>query len=119
MAAQWPAVEADFARFYRIDARRVWRRPRDPELIGARRLVSLVSALFVYDSALRSATTDDPAGEEWSVSEELLAQAVDSLNVLAHGHQRRGKPKPVERPSSPQVRRVSSAQEIDAFFGGG
>ena len=62
---------------------------------------------------------ETPPAEEWTVDRELLAQVADSLNVLAHGYQRHGKPKPVDRPSSPTVRAVSSAAEIDAFCGSG
>lgn len=50
---------------------------------------------------------------------ELLAQAVDSLDVIAHEYRRKGKPSTVPRPGEIQVRRASSAAEIDAFFGEG
>jgi hypothetical protein len=57
--------------------------------------------------------------EEWTVERELLARAVDSLNVLAHGRAYEGEPQRVPRPGEMQAQRASSAEEIAAFFGGG
>lgn len=96
-----------------------------------RRLRSLVAAL-PEDSA--TARACDPLGGQWSTERELMAQTVDYLAILntnfARANSKAGTsipnprfiPRPgdeeVDEPAAARPRRMSTPNEIRAFFGG-
>lgn len=108
----YPAVEADFQRFYGVDARDVL-----TGRIGVRRLTSLLEGMPA-DSALAR----EVLGSDWTSDTALLAVIADRLGVVAsHGYGFKSPPDPVPRPAGlqPRPRVVTDPAEIAAFFAGG
>lgn len=121
LAEHGGAVEADLQRFYAVDLR--W---LVDQRLTYRRLVVLLAHL-PREAALVQALSGEAA--RWSVTDYLLAHAVDTLNVANWQRaQRKGlkRPDPVPRPGDKpradrkqyKASRTYTSAQIDAMFGG-
>jgi hypothetical protein len=110
---RWGDTEADFQRFYQLDARGAWARPGDPGFLGVRRLAALIRTLPA-EARLARIPGDDV---KWTVETELLACIVEEVSVLAADRRRR-KPLEIPRPGSiNQARDQSSGTKVRGLRG--
>ncbi|HET9654597.1 MAG TPA: hypothetical protein VFP72_04545, partial [Kineosporiaceae bacterium] len=98
---RWGDLEGDFQRHHQVDLRTVWRRPgQRTGFLGVRRLIRLVDALPA------DAVVNRHGGITWGTTDELLAQLIEEVAVLAADHRRkkpREVPRPYARPSASAV----------------
>ena len=93
-------MEADFLRYYSLDARRAfW----GSDALGVRRLESLVNSL-PHDSALARSVDPIYAGKDWDTKTELLAVIAELIDfnsrlyIMAHSKKGAQPPKPIKIP---------------------
>lgn len=106
----WPAIEADFRRFYHLDL---------PDLVfgshpaTARRIEVLIGALPAESTLI--AQDLDPGHRGWGNTEELLALLLETTVAV---NSKPGKRFEVPRPYRPAAPKMATAEEMRAFFGG-
>lgn len=110
LVEHWPAIEADFRRFYQLDL---------PDLVfgehpaTARRLEVLIGGLPADSSLI--AQDLDPEHRGWGNAEELLALLLETFVAV---NSKPGGRFEVPRPYRAAKPKMATAEEMRSFFGG-